>query len=203
MRSAASSSTTTCRRCAPSCAPRRRRIIGSRRSSPASCRATRFACRPCGGQDVGSAQASLGARWQQMRGVDAMFLTKKHLSRRTVLKAAGVSLELAAARRDDPRAHGARADGRRAEAARRVLLYPARRDHVEYAVRRGRRRVDAERRRRRLQVEPDPLAARELQALRRVVRQPREQGAAGLRAHDRAGHVALGREARTRRRRAR
>ena len=67
-----------------------------------------------------------------------MFLTKKHLSRRTVLKAAGVSLELAAARRDDSRAHGARADGGRAEAARRVLLYPARRDHVEHAVRRGR-----------------------------------------------------------------
>ena len=52
-------------------------------------------------------------------GEYAMFLTKKHLSRRTVLKAAGVSLELAAARRDDPRAHGARADGGRAEAARR------------------------------------------------------------------------------------
>ena len=46
--------------------------------------------------------------------------------------------ELAAARRDDPRAHGARADGGRAEAARRVLLYPARRDHVEHAVRQGR-----------------------------------------------------------------
>src|SRR5688572_25295712 len=78
MRSAASSSTTTCRKCAPSCAPPDPRIIDSRRSSPASCRATRFACRKfCG-----------------MRGVEVMYLTKKHLSRRTVLKAAGVSLSL-------------------------------------------------------------------------------------------------------------
>src|SRR6185295_3811608 len=79
MRRGASSSTTTCLRCARSCAPRSVRIIGSRRSSPASCRATRFACRPCAAQQ---------------RGVEAMFLTKKHLSRRTVLKAAGVSLGL-------------------------------------------------------------------------------------------------------------
>ena len=67
-----------------------------------------------------------------------MFLTKKHLSRRTVLKAAGVSLSLPLLDAMIPAAHGARADGRGAEAARRVLLHPARRDHVEHAVRQGR-----------------------------------------------------------------
>ena len=67
-----------------------------------------------------------------------MFLTKKHLSRRTVLKGAGVSLALPLLDAMIPAAHGARADGRRAEAARRILLHPARRDHVEHAVRRGR-----------------------------------------------------------------
>src|SRR6185503_16717042 len=78
MRSAASSSTTTCRKCAPSCALRNVTITGSRRSWPASCRAMRFACRKfCG-----------------LRGVEMIYLTKKHLSRRTVLKAAGVSLSL-------------------------------------------------------------------------------------------------------------
>ena len=42
---AASSSTTTCRRCAPSCGPRQRRIIGFPRSSRGSSEATRSACR--------------------------------------------------------------------------------------------------------------------------------------------------------------
>ena len=79
-------------------------------------------------------------RVRRVRGVAAMFLTKKHLSRRTVLQSRRRVAGPAAARCDDSRAYGARADGRRAEAARRVLLYPARRDHVEHALRRRDRR---------------------------------------------------------------
>ena len=112
----------------------RRRRRAERRFPPAG----RAAANRC------AAQAALGTRpplTRKVEGSHAMFLTKKHLSRRTVLKAAGVSLALAVARRDDSRAHGACADGRRAEAARRFLLFPARRDHVEHAVRRRDRRV--------------------------------------------------------------
>ena len=124
-----------------------------------------------------------------------MFLTKKHLSRRTVLKAAGVSLSLPLLDAMIP-AHTALAQTAAAAKLRAGFFYiphGAIMWNTPYGP--ASRRVDAERRRRRLQAEPDSVAARAAQALRHVVRQPREQGAAGLRAHDRAGHVAVGREA--------
>ena len=132
-----------------------------------------------------------------------MFLTKKHLSRRTVLKAAGVSLGLPFLDAMVPARYGARADGRRAEAARRVLLPAARRDHVEHRLRRRDGPLDTQRRRRGLQAEPDSRAARVVQALRHIVRQHREQSAARVGPHARARHVALRRSTRIRRRRAR
>ena len=58
----------------------------------------------------------------------AMFITRKHLSRRTVLRGAGVARRAAAARRDDSGCHGAGEDGRRAEAAPGLHLLPAWRD---------------------------------------------------------------------------
>src|SRR5687767_2192384 len=92
MQRGASSSTTTCRRCAPSYAPRSVRTIGSRRSSPASCRATRFAYKRCGEKQ--NRRKHRSAQPRSRRGSHMTYLTKKHLSRRTVLKAAGVSLSL-------------------------------------------------------------------------------------------------------------
>ena len=56
-----------------------------------------------------------------------MFITKKHLSRRTVLRGRRRRHRAAAAGRDDPRGHGAGADGRGAEAAPGLRLLPARR----------------------------------------------------------------------------
>ncbi len=82
------------------------------------------------------------------RRLGAMYLTKKHLSRRTVLKGAGVFARAAVARRDDPGGDGTRADSRGAEASNRILLYAARRDHVEHGLRAGDGPLDAERRRR-------------------------------------------------------
>ena len=52
-----------------------------------------------------------------------MFLTKKHLSRRTLLHGAGASHRIAAARRDDPRAHRARATPQPRRNARLGFVY--------------------------------------------------------------------------------
>ncbi len=118
------------------------------------------------------------------------YLTKKHLSRRTVLRGVGVALGLPLLDAMIPRRDGARGDGGGTEAARRLLLYPARRDSVEHGVRQGDGPLVPERRRRRFQAEPDPLATREAQELRDVVLEPREQSESELRARDRARDLA-------------
>src|SRR5215471_20882958 len=74
MRSAGRSSLRTCRRSARSCARRPRMITGSRRSWQGSYRATHSACR----------------HWR----TETMYLTRKHLSRRTLLRGAGVAVGL-------------------------------------------------------------------------------------------------------------
>ena len=52
-----------------------------------------------------------------------MFLTKKHLPRRTFLRGVGASDRAAAARFDDPGAHRAGGDGGATDAARRLHLH--------------------------------------------------------------------------------
>ena len=66
-----------------------------------------------------------------------MFITKKHLSRRTVLEAPA-SACAAAAGRDDSGGHRARADRGAARSRDRIHLLPARRHHEEA----GRRTAD-------------------------------------------------------------
>ncbi len=134
--------------------------------------------------------------FRQGCGVSAMYLTKKHLSRRTVLKGAGVALGLPLLDAMIPAATALANTAAAPQAARRILLHPARRDHVEHGVRSRDGSLDAERRGRRLQAEPDPRAARGAQTLRHLVRQHREPRADELRAHARAGHLALGRASR-------
>ena len=63
-----------------------------------------------------------------------MFITKKHLSRRTVLKGAGVSLALAAARCHGARLHGACTNRRSAEDTHGLFLHSARRDHAQHVA---------------------------------------------------------------------
>ena len=67
-----------------------------------------------------------------------MFLTKKHLSRRTVLKGAGVSLALPLLDAMIPAATALAQTAAAPKLQRRLLLHPARRDPMEHAVRRGR-----------------------------------------------------------------
>ena len=62
-----------------------------------------------------------------------MFITKKHLSRRTMLQGGQRGDRVAAARRDGAGRDRARADGRGAEAAHGILLPAARRDHEQHA----------------------------------------------------------------------
>ena len=89
-----------------------------------------------------------------------MFITKKHLSRRTVLQRRGCDARAAAARCDDPGGDGTGADGRRAEDAHGILLHPARRDHGQHVARSTDGSLDAKRLGRRLQTESDPAVAR-------------------------------------------
>ena len=53
-----------------------------------------------------------------------MFLTRKHLSRRTVLKGAGATIALPVARCHDPGTNGAGADGRRRQPAPGLRVLP-------------------------------------------------------------------------------
>ncbi len=119
-----------------------------------------------------------------------MFLTKRHLSRRAVLKGAGVTLALAPARRDGARGDAAGPDRRVAEAAHGVLLHPPWRHPRQHVARRRDGQVDAARRGRGLHAQPHPQVARPVQALRHLVRQPVQPGDGGRRARVRAGHVA-------------
>ena len=66
-----------------------------------------------------------------------MFITKKHISRRTVLKGAGVSLALPFLDAMVPAGHGACANRRGAEDAHGLLLYSPRRDHAQHRARPG------------------------------------------------------------------
>ena len=121
-----------------------------------------------------------------------MFITKKHLSRRTFLRAGGVTVGSAAADRDGAGGHRARADGGRAQAAHGILLPAARRDHGQHALRRGDEPLDAREARPRFRPEADPGAVRaapEIHDRRQRARQPhgREPG----RSRDPPGHVAL------------
>ena len=79
----------TCRRCAPSRAPRRPAATPSRRSSSASCgrHSSRCAPRPGGADGV-------AADLQVRQEANVMFITRKHLSRRTVLRGIGASVAL-------------------------------------------------------------------------------------------------------------
>ena len=100
-----------------------------------------------------------------------MFISKKHLSRRTVLKGVGAAVALPLARRDGAGAHGARADGGGPDAALRHDLHPARRHHG---------RLDAEEGRHRLR------AARHLEAARRASRALQRRHGPLLRRRERA-----------------
>ena len=127
------SSTTTCRRCA--------RIVRD-----ASAEDYRFSAIVAGivrqhafqmrgvpdGDHEPTAPTAAASTPTDAQRTHAMFITKKHLSRRTVLAACGAR-RAAAARRDDSGRHRARADRRGAEAAHGILLLSARRDHGQHA----------------------------------------------------------------------
>ena len=125
-----------------------RRITGSPRSSRASSRAMRSACRR-------PAETSSGRAVHDAKRL-TMFLTEEHLSRRTVLKGAGVTLALPLLDAMVPAATALAQTAAVAEDAHGVLLHPARRDHGQHVARPADGSVDAGRRGRRLQAEPDP-----------------------------------------------
>ena len=110
------------------------------------------------------------------RHTAVMFLTKKHLSRRTFLKGTGVTPGAAAARVDGAGGHRAGRDRRGAEDAARLHLHPARRDDGQ---------VDAEGRGHGVRVLGDAAAARAVPRSRQ--RDQRSRARAG-RAVDRRGH---------------
>ena len=113
MRWAATWTTATCRRCAASCAmPRATDYrFAVHRAGHRGQRCVPHARRR-------ARQATADHRALAGRRTIAMFLTKKHLSRRTRAAGRRRRHRAAAARCDDPGAHGAGADRRRSEAAR-------------------------------------------------------------------------------------
>ncbi len=100
-----------------------------------------------------------------------MFLTRKHLSRRTVLKGAGATIALPLLDAMIPSATRARADGRRGRAAPGLRLLPARRAAGSVAAGAGGTR---------LRVPVHPEAARTAARLRDGGQRPAQQGAAKL-----------------------
>src|SRR6187551_3281592 len=91
---AGSSRRTICRRCARSSVAPRYEATGSRPSSPASSRAMPSVCRHRPRRPPYRWRwGGLGPPLRLAKGID-MFLTKRHLSRRMVLKGAGVTLAL-------------------------------------------------------------------------------------------------------------
>ena len=84
-----------------------------------------------------------------------MFITKKHLPRRTVLKGAGVNLALPFLSAMVPAATALAQTAAAPKDADRLLLPPPRRDHVQHVARPGDGQVDAQRFRRRFQAQPD------------------------------------------------
>ena len=63
-----------------------------------------------------------------------MFITKKHIPRRAVLKAAGVTLGLPFLDAMVPAWHGSCPNRRGAQAADGLLLSSSRRDHVQHVA---------------------------------------------------------------------
>src|SRR5512147_1478603 len=104
MASAGRSSTLTCRRSAASCGERRTITTGSRRSCSASSRARSSGAKagnkkrlsPRTRRAPGKRRGIRDRRRPRCRGVGEfrMFISKKHLSRRTVLRGMGVSVAL-------------------------------------------------------------------------------------------------------------
>ena len=121
----------------------------------------------------------------------AIFLTKKHLSRRTFLRGGGVALGLPFLDAMVPAATALAQTAAAAEDARRVLLPAARRDHEQHGLRQGSRRLDLQRQGRGLQARQDHVAARALQEVRHHLREHREQHRHGLGAHAQSGHLAV------------
>ena len=75
-----------------------------------------------------------------------MFVTKKHLSRRTVLRGLGATVALPLLDAMIPGSHGARAHGGRADAEARLHLLSARRDHGASGRRQPKARASSSRR---------------------------------------------------------
>ncbi len=120
-----------------------------------------------------------------------MFITKKHLSRRTFLRAGGATIGLPLLGAMIPAATALAQTAAAAETAHGVLLPAARRDHGEHALRRGDESLDAGQGRPRLRSQADPRAVRgpeEIHDRRERPRQPR--GRKPGRARDPSGHVA-------------
>ena len=89
-----------------------------------------------------------------------MFITKKHIARRTVLKAAGVKLALPFLDAMVPAATALAQTAALPKMRAALLLHSPRRDHVQHVARPGHGQVDAQRLRRRFQAQPDSLFAR-------------------------------------------
>ena len=119
-----------------------------------------------------------------------MFITKKHISRRTVLKAAGVSAGVAVSGCHGARRHGSGPNRRGAQAADGLLLHSSRRDHGQHVAWSGHGQVDAQRLRRRFQAQPDSRLARAVQEVRFVFRQSGERRHGGLGSYVHSRHVA-------------
>ena len=86
----------------------------------------------------------------------------------------------AVSRSHGARRHGAGPDGRGSQDAGGLLLHSPRRHHVQHVARPGHGQVDAQRRRRRFQAQPDSRFARAVQEVHHVFRQPGERGHRGL-----------------------
>ena len=155
---------TTCRRCARWCVAPRRRTTGCRRSSSGIVSSDAFrmqALRPNRGPASQGREEGL-----------TMFLTKRHLSRRTVLKGAGVTLALPLLDAMVPAAT-ALAQTAASPKLRMGFFY------IPHGAIMGNTSHGAEmdkwtpqRRGRRLHAQSDPQVARAAQEVRHLVRQP-------------------------------
>ena len=109
-----------------------------------------------------------------------MFITKKHISRRTVLKAAGVNLALPFL---DAMVPAATALAQTAAVPKmRTGFFYIPHGAIMYNTSHGPAmdQVDAQRLRRRFQAQPDPRFARAVQEVRFVLRQSGKRGHRGL-----------------------
>ena len=116
--------TRTCRRFGASCAKRRRTTTGFRPSCWGIVNSTQF--RMKGGRAIPKLRAG-GAKYSRAKENEPCSSPRSTATRRSCEGSA--RRVAAAARRDDPGRHRARANRRRAEAEARLLLFPARRGH--------------------------------------------------------------------------